>query len=132
MIKKISSWVLVVLWSGIIFYFSSVPNLKISQFGFLDFVLRKAAHITEYVVLCIFYIRALKNTTKLSDKKVYLLSVIFSIIYAITDEIHQSFVPTRGGNHIIDILFDTIGVVLGRFVYKNILLKNIDLIQKFL
>ncbi len=130
MIKKISSWVLVVLWSGIIFYFSSVPNLKISQFGFLDFVLRKAAHITEYVVLCIFYIRALKNTTKLSDKKIYLFSVIFSIVYAITDEIHQSFVPTRNCN-IFDLFFDTVGVGLGKFVYKKIL-KNIDLIQKFL
>ena len=118
MIKKISSWVLVFLWSALIFYLSNIPYLRIEQLGFLDFVLRKIVHITEYAVLCILYIRAFKNTTKLADTKVYLLSVIFSIIYAITDEIHQSFVPGRSCNF-FDLLFDTTGVLLGSVIYKK-------------
>jgi len=119
MINKILSWVSVFLWSSIIFYFSSIPHLKIEELGFLDFVLRKIAHITEYAILCILYIRAFRNTTKFSSKKVYLLSIVLSIIYAITDEIHQSFVPGRSCN-LFDLLFDTTGVVLGGIIYKNL------------
>jgi VanZ family protein len=118
MIKKISSWILVFLWSALIFYLSNIPYLRIEQLGFLDFVLRKIAHITEYTVLFILYIRAFKDTTKLADTKVYLLSIVFSIIYAITDEIHQSFVPGRSCNF-FDLLFYTTGVVLGSVIYKN-------------
>ena len=119
MIKKIASWSLVFLWSALIFYLSSIPDLKIVQISFLDFVLRKIAHITEYAFLCVSYILALKNTTKLTYTKVYLLSMIFSIIYAITDEIHQRFVPGRSCNF-FDLLFDTTGVVIGSIVHKKI------------
>ncbi|MCX7911254.1 MAG: VanZ family protein, partial [Endomicrobia bacterium] len=107
--KKIIYWLEVILWCGVIFFFSSIPDLKIKQLGFWDFVLRKIAHITEYFVLVILFLRAFKISLDNKDnKKIYFLSIIFSILYAISDEIHQYFVP---GRHfaLTDILIDSIG-----------------------
>ncbi|MFN3551031.1 MAG: VanZ family protein [Endomicrobiia bacterium] len=123
--KKVVYWLEVILWCGIIFFFSSIPDLKIKQLGFLDFVLRKIAHMTEYCILVILFFRAFKVSLSYENyrKKGYFLSIFLSFLYAIFDEIHQYFVP---GRHfaLTDILIDTVGIILGIFLWDKIFNKS--------
>ena len=102
---------------GIIFYFSSIPNLKITE-GVSDLILRKLAHFSEFFILNFLFFRSIiqTNTNKLNRAIFY--STLFSILYAISDEVHQYFVPTRNFS-IIDILIDSVGVFAFLFVLKK-------------
>lgn len=99
----------ILLWAGLIFYLSSISNLRVEALGFWDLVLRKFAHAIEFAILCFLLTRALK--LRLSWKKSIIISVIISILYAISDEIHQYFVPGRIGSP-WDVVIDAWGVVL--------------------
>ena len=103
-------WLPVGLWCGAIFYLSSLPNLA-TTWGTWDIVLRKIAHITEYGILAFLVWRAIFHSLKINLIKVYAWSGALSLFYAISDEIHQRFVPTRHGS-IYDILIDTFGIGL--------------------
>jgi len=103
-------WLPVGLWCGAIFYLSSLPNLA-TTWGTWDIVLRKIAHITEYGILAFLVWRAIFHSLEINLIKVYAWSGALSLFYAISDEIHQRFVPTRHGS-IYDILIDTFGIGL--------------------
>jgi hypothetical protein len=55
--RLLSTWAPVVLWAGLIFGLSSVPNLG-TDLGTWDLVLRKLAHFGEYAVLGLLLVRA--------------------------------------------------------------------------
>ena len=56
------------------------------------------------------------ENSKIKDfKKTGILSFLFSIIYASSDEFHQTFVPGRDGN-IVDVLIDSSGALVGILV----------------
>lgn len=80
-----------------------------------DVVLRKLTHFSGYLVggvllyFMYFYLNKLVNY-KLKYIKLY--SVVTGSIYAMTDELHQHFVPGRSGE-IKDVLLDTSGVITG-------------------
>ena len=46
-----------------------------------------------------------------------------SILYSCTDEFHQLFISGRSGS-IRDILIDSIGILIGTYLYKLIFIKN--------
>ncbi len=116
--KIVIYWIPVIFWSSIIFFISSIPDLKIEVLGIWDYVLRKIAHIVEYFILTILYFRALKNTTKLNSFSLFFWSIFLSFVYAIGDEIHQHYVPGRHSS-VTDVCIDSIGIILGAiFSYK--------------
>lgn len=76
---------------------------------------RKLAHLTEYAILgMLFYININNNKIK--------YSLILSILFSISDEIHQYFVPGRFCSA-TDVLIDTCGIVLGIFLIHQISIK---------
>ena len=79
----------------------------------LIFLVRKTAHFTEYAILGALFYLNFKQLTKLNrHPKKILLPIIFSFLYACTDEIHQIFVPGRSAQF-RDILIDTLGATFG-------------------
>lgn len=79
----------------------------------VDYPVRKAAHAAEYAVLgMLIYGTLLSSGWKKSPKFQLLISILLGAIYAVSDEIHQLFVPGRAGM-ITDVLIDTAGVMLG-------------------
>lgn len=90
----------------------------------LSFIVRKLAHITEYIILAFLMYNVLHNYN-IND---YKLVIILCIIYSCTDEFHQLFIPGRSGQ-IIDVLIDTIGIIIGTTIYylliKTKKIKNI-------
>ena len=95
-------WGPVVAWAAVIFAFSSVPSLG-TGLGTWDLVLRKIAHATEFAILGALLVRALRHAG---------WAVAIGIAYAVSDEIHQSFVAGRQGSP-WDVAIDSVGVVVG-------------------
>lgn len=113
--EKIKKWGLVFLWAGLIFFLSHQPGLKSGLSNEWDFILRKLAHISEYFVLTFLLINAL-NQYRLSKKKIIVLSVFLSVLYACSDEYHQTFINAREGT-IRDVLIDGVGVFLPSYLF---------------
>lgn len=91
-----------VAWAALIFGLSSVPDLS-SGLGGWDLVLRKLAHAAEYGILGALVVRALRRWS---------WALALGVAYAVSDEIHQSFVPGRQGSP-LDVLIDSVGVIAG-------------------
>lgn len=72
-----------------------------------DYFVRKCAHMTEYAVLASLIFGALYGKDR-DQRKYILFPVIICFLYALTDELHQVFVPGRSGN-IFDVGVDTVG-----------------------
>jgi VanZ family protein len=105
MTSRLSAWLPVVAWAALIFTLSSIPDLGTGLGGW-DLVLRKIAHAAEYAVLGALLFRALGRE---------LPAVAIGIAYAVTDEVHQVFVPGRQGAA-FDVLVDAAGVLVGVYV----------------
>jgi VanZ family protein len=105
---RLIQWIPVVLWAGLIFTLSSIPDLG-TGLGSWDAVLRKLAHAAEYAVLGALVYRAIRREP---------VAIVLASAYAVTDEVHQSFVSGRQGSP-LDWLVDTVGVVLGVLLYAR-------------
>lgn len=136
----ILSWAALFAWMCIIFYLSAQPaetsdelskgilktvlkafghifNISIktstdaNQLGMLNHILRKFGHGIMYFVLAMLTVNAFLRTG-IKGFKLHAYSFVFCVIYAITDEMHQLFVPGRGGQ-VTDVLIDSIGIIIG-------------------
>jgi VanZ family protein len=101
-------WLPVVAWAAVIFAFSAVPDLGTGLGGW-DLLLRKLAHTAEYAVLGALLLRALGAP---------LPAFAAGVVYAISDEVHQHFVPGRRGAP-LDVLIDAVGVAVGVLAWRR-------------
>ncbi|MBI3576751.1 VanZ family protein [Candidatus Gottesmanbacteria bacterium] len=88
----------------VIFVFSSHKRVQVSDEETINFIFFKTLHVLEYAILFLLNVRAFR-------KKNFLAAAILTIAYALTDEIHQLYVPTRQGQ-LRDVIIDGIGVIL--------------------
>lgn len=146
--KKIISFIVLILWMIVIFSFSSADankstgtsdkvittmieikdkitnnetpnNEKEIIIKNSSFYIRKIAHITEYLILGFLMFNLLKQY---SVTNIY-YAIGLSILYSCTDEFHQLFISGRSGS-IRDILIDSIGILIGTYLYKLLFIKN--------
>jgi len=92
----------------VIFFFSSQPGNELPNFDWADKIVKKSGHVVEYAVLSYANFRALER-----EKGKWLTAWLLAIIFAATDEYHQSFVPGRFPRVIDVIIFDNIGALIG-------------------
>lgn len=137
--KKRFLTVLVLLWMGLIFWFSAQPSddsedmsleagklagqilipeyeewSQARQLAFakkIDLPVRKLAHGLEYAVLGLF-LTAMYRSYGLDGRRWILISFLSAAAYASTDEFHQLFVPGRAGK-VTDVLIDSAGALIG-------------------
>jgi len=138
-IKLIFCWILTAVCMLIIFWLSSrtadesaaqsgaVLQWFISHFGdngFTDFIIRKSAHCLEFAGLCFLFNLSLWQTKKTPCP---VLSVIFTSVYAATDEFHQRFVAGRSCE-LRDWAIDTAGAIVAAICFMIIyaLIKHIS------
>lgn len=121
MSPKVKNWILVFIWAGFIFFLSHQPFLKSDLPDQWDFALRKIAHLTEYAILAWLLIRALKEH-QLSKQQVLILAISLSVLYAISDEYHQTFILGREGTF-RDVLIDSFGIFLGAWLNRKKMIK---------
>lgn len=77
----------------------------------MERIIRKMAHFSIYTLVGLL-LMALVSTYNIKEKNRLIISLTTGIIYASSDEIHQSFVPGRSPM-ITDVVIDTMGVILG-------------------
>ncbi|WP_062321964.1 VanZ family protein [Halolactibacillus miurensis] len=87
----------------------SVASLGIESF--VEFFIRKGAHVFVFFTLTLLFIYAFKKTTNLDRHLIYLFSYLLSVIYAGFDEWHQSLTPNRTP-YIGDVFLDSLGSLL--------------------
>lgn len=146
--KKIISFIVLILWMIVIFSFSSADANKSTSTSDKvittmieikdkitnnetpnnekeiivknsSFYIRKLAHITEYLILGFLMFNLLKQY---SVTNIY-YAIGLSILYSYTDEFHQLFISGRSGS-IRDVLIDSIGILIGTYLYKLLFIKN--------
>jgi len=110
--KMLWYWGPVVIWMVIIFIGSSHSNVVLSETH--DNSIKNLAHIGEYAILAFLIFRALNNREEKGffSKHTWFLALIGAILYGVSDEIHQMFVPTRTA-YLGDIFMDGVGAGMG-------------------
>ena len=102
-------WLPVVAWAALIFVLSSRPDLS-TGLGFWDTVLRKGGHLIEYAILGALLLRALGRE---------LPAFAVGVAYAVSDEIHQSFVRGRHASP-LDVAIDAVGLAAGILLLRRV------------
>lgn len=142
--NKVISWTILLVWMVVIFLMSHQPgdvsssqsNLVMKIFEFLGikldsyfgdlatFVIRKAAHFSEYLILFLLLYRVICIYIDRKTAKLYALLGVF--LYAGSDEIHQYFIPGRV-MALKDVMIDTSGgfsAMILTWLYEKIKLNK--------
>lgn len=154
MIVRIILVVAIIFWMGVIFGFSAadgdasrstsdvITEIVIENFyseydsmqtedkeelwNDISFAVRKTGHFGEYAILAILMSLFLLTFEKFcQNKKMLLVAIVFSFLYAITDEVHQSFVAGRSPK-VMDVCIDSAGAVCGTIFVAtvSVVVKN--------
>ena len=131
-INFVNKWLPVLLWAAVIFLFSTehfaapqssrilgpllhwlFPGITPEQVSSVQFVVRKLGHYFEYFVLAVLLYRALHaESGGRSSIRPAATTMAFALVWAITDEFHQSLVPSRTAS-IVDVMIDGFGALCG-------------------
>ncbi len=124
-ISRSRAYSLLMLWMGVIFFFSSMPGaVSGTDMPFALLLERKGAHVFEYFVLVLLSLNAFRLAYP-KERFGYslILSATLSLLYAFSDETHQLFVPGREGK-LSDVGIDAIGIAIGVIVVMALMEKN--------
>ena len=91
------------------------PDVSLDQIRAVQFVVRKAAHVTEYAILAALLMRAFYGGVRAVRWRHAIGALLIASTYAALDEFHQSFVASRTGSP-RDVLIDASGAALGAVV----------------
>lgn len=143
--KKLFHSILVIIWMLVIFNFSSQNGSKSTKTSDVvtsmvvnvttsvtnkdipreevkkkvedsTFLVRKTAHFTEYLILGILVLQLLSDYTKI-NKRMLIVSLIICYLYAVSDEVHQIFIPDRTAK-VLDTFIDGAGSLVGITIYS--------------
>lgn len=105
-------WLPLLIYAGIILFFSSQPQTGLPYFKIPD----KILHIFEYTLLGFLLFRLFSRDLKWKGWRLWCGHIISAALFAFCDELLQSFIPTRDANP-WDWIADMSGVLLGTLVY---------------
>ena len=134
-IRYFKYWMPLVLWMSIIFWMSTekfsaqntsliiepvirhlMPSISQEKVKMIHGAIRKLAHLTEYFILGILLFRAFRSGSReLRIRRWAFSSFLVAVLYAASDEFHQSFVSTRTAS-LFDVGMDTLGGILAQGV----------------
>ena len=96
------------------------PNTSPETLAVVHFITRKIAHFTEYAILGFLAARAFRTSPRPAiSHRWFLICAALIIVYALLDEYHQSFVPSRTAS-IFDSMIDIAGGLTALiFIYSR-------------
>ena len=108
--RRFKAWAPVILWMVCIFLLSSRSRIQITEEQEINFIIFKLLHMIEYALLYFLSFRAIRfERSKDSSSVWYFSAFVLCVLYAGSDEIHQTFIPTREGRA-RDVIIDTAGI----------------------
>jgi uncharacterized protein YfiM (DUF2279 family) len=117
---------------ALIFIASGTPSSELPQFGGWDVFAKKGGHILGYALLAAAYCHAMNNSRGITKFQV-ITAVGLAILYAISDEFHQSFTPGRTASARdigIDAAGVSIGLALWHLIGTRLSNKSIQIIKR--
>jgi VanZ family protein len=124
---RLSRYGPLVIWAALIFIGSSsvlsgsntsvvlrpviwlFPHVSEATLALVHFLVRKGGHLTEYAILALFGARAFRTSSReMLRTRWFWVSLLFVVVYSLSDEFHQSFVPSRTAS-IYDSMIDSVG-----------------------
>lgn len=109
---RVKYLVAAIVWMALIFIVSGIPSEHIPKAGVWDLLVKKGAHMAAYALLAVLWRRAL-GENRLS----WLMAFAITVLYAVSDEYHQTFVPGRNGAF-IDVLVDSAGALASLVIMR--------------
>ena len=109
MTTRLARWLPVLAWMGLIFFLSAQPDFPKPPARWLDALLSITAHIMLFAGLAFLLARAM-------GERPWPLAFALTMLYALGDEFHQSFVPGRCMDP-MDLLWDGIGAGIGLWAW---------------
>jgi len=113
MLIAVLRWLPACVLMTVIFMLSSLPSSEVPDFGALDFLVLHAGHFLGYALLCLAFQFALPR--RLSPGIRSIAAIMLALLYAVSDEWHQSFVPGRSQS-LFDIIVDGLGASTAMFL----------------
>jgi VanZ family protein len=132
--RSLTAWLPVALWAALIFFFSTDAGSLLNTGGLLarllsalysdftadqidsiHFIVRKLGHWTEYFIFALLILRALRTPSQPGPgpkPRHILLTLAIVVAAAVSDELHQTLIPSRTGSP-IDVMIDAFGGVCG-------------------
>ena len=102
----------------LIIYMSSIPDKIFWGSGSLnEQIISNLAHIPAYALLTFLWLKSFAGTESKNNIIAFSLILAGLVLFAVSDEIHQSFVPGRTASF-MDIGLDLIGILLGLWAFK--------------
>jgi VanZ family protein len=134
-LNYIKYWLPVIFWMGIIFWMSTgafssdntsriigpilyflFPGMSPEDVAVLHGLIRKAGHVIEYFILGLLLFRAFRGSCRQMWQLSWTIAAtVVVVVYALSDEFHQSFVGTRTAS-LFDAFIDSIGGILSQIV----------------
>ena len=95
------------------------PHTSPERLAVIHFITRKIAHFTEYAILGFLAARAFRTSPRPAIRqRWFLICATLVVVYALMDEYHQSFVPSRTAS-IFDSLIDMAGGLTALLVIRK-------------
>ena len=109
--QKYEKYVSLVIWLLAIFYFSSKSLDFVALVDIWEVIIRKIVHMFEFAVLAYLIFRILGQTEKRHVNWNLFWTLAFTVLYAFSDEYHQSLTPGRVASY-KDVLIDSVGALV--------------------
>ncbi|MEK7310189.1 MAG: VanZ family protein [Planctomycetota bacterium] len=127
MLHFLKYWLPPIAYAGLIFFLSSRPLPEIPvRIPYID----KAAHLIEYAILAMLLYRACMHSNLLRSRsgvpitsgrnRAVAISILVAILYGLSDEVHQFYVPGRLASG-WDFMFDALGAVAGVVIIRKLI-----------
>jgi VanZ family protein len=113
-------WIPAIVMMALIFSASSLPATDIPRFGEWDVLVKKSGHAIGYALLGVTYFFALPKS--LSNRYKTVLAILMVVLFALSDEFHQSFVEGRTSS-LRDVAIDTAGAAAA-LIFVNLYSSN--------
>ena len=105
--NKLLKWMPALVFMVVIFLFSSQPSIDLPDFGLVDRLVKKGGHMLGYGLLALSYWNGFGF-----ERKKRPLAWLLAVLYALTDEFHQSFVSGRHPSIWDVLIFDNLGALI--------------------
>ena len=115
LLRRLDPWLPPLLLMAVIYYLSDQPGLS-SGLGLVDTIGRKFVHAFEYALLCGLWWRALR--TRMAPGAALAPALVVTIVYAVTDEYHQTFVEGRDGL-VLDVVIDALAAATASLAIRQ-------------
>jgi VanZ family protein len=111
-IQIVLRWLPALLTMLTIFLFSAQSSSNLLPFDWADRIIKKGGHMIGYAMLALSYWRAFYFR-----QEKWWLAWCLAILYAVTDEFHQSFVPGRFPSIWDVLVYDNLGALISLWLF---------------